>query len=244
MTTIKQKCKTAQFLITTGFYAFETEIKNLVVSGKHVECNVCGWQGKSFYSFWNEMCRKKDQTLCPKCWSSVYQRNLAKYLRDNLKPDYPYEVMECSPHSSDPVGAVLKNMHYVSIDIVKGRAQLVMDLTAMTFKDNFFDIVVCSAVLEHVKDDRAAIKEMYRALKRGGIVIIEIPMGYYGDMEGDHTTEFAGQPFYEHYRAYGYDDAIEKMNDVGFRVESHKYHDGRLGLESPSLMGFFVGRKE
>jgi SAM-dependent methyltransferase len=244
MSSLKSKFKTAEFLLTTGFYAIETQIGNLGIHENRKECNVCGWQGKQFYAFFNEMCRQKDQTLCPRCWSSVYQRNLAKYILENLDSDYPYKVLECSPHASDPVGVVLKHMDYISIDIVKGRAMIEMDLTDLKFRKESFDIVVCSAVLEHVDDDVKALQEMYRVVKIGGRAIVQIPMGYHGDMKGEHTTEFEGMPFYEHHRAYGYNDFINKMNYVGFRVERHDYHDDRLGLESPSLMGLFVGRKE
>jgi SAM-dependent methyltransferase len=236
------KLKTAQFLLTTQLYNIQTEIQNIGISKNRHECNVCGWKGKQFYAFWNEMCREKDQTLCPKCKSCVYQRNLVKYLQENCDPNKYYDVMECSPHSSDPVGAVLKNMNYVSIDIVNGRAMFQMDLTDMQFYTESFDLVICSAVLEHVKDDVKALKEIYRVLRRGGRAIIEIPIGYYKDMLGHHTVEFKGMPFYEHRRSYG-TDFIDKMNGAGFKTSLIKCRDDKLGLESPSLMGFYVGVK-
>jgi len=225
-------------LLTTGFYSLETEIKNLSIHENRKTCNVCGWRGKSFHAFFNEMCRQKDESLCPRCHSSVYQRALVKYLQENCKLDYRYEVMEIGPHKSNPVGAVLKSMVYTSIDIVKGRAEYQMDLTDLRFANDSFDVIVCSAVLEHIKDDVKAISEMYRVLKKGGSAIIEIPIGYYADMQGKHTTEFVGQPFYEHYRAYGR-DFIDKMDKAGFDTTNIHYKD----LESPSLLGFYVGTK-
>ena len=82
-----------------------------------------------------------------------------------------------------------------------------MDLRNLQYKDNVFDIIVCSAVLEHIKEDMLAMKEMYRVLKKGGIALIQIPMGYYKDPKGTYTVEFEGQPFYEHYSGFGYKKA-------------------------------------
>ena len=239
---IKSRFKTAQFLIQYRYYILETWFKNRSIQGTPKMCNVCGWEGKSFNAFFNEMCRMKDPTLCPKCASSVYQRALVEYLKDNFSSDKVYKILEVSPHSSDPVGAVLKKNSYISIDIAKGRAMVEMDLRKLLYKDNSFDIVVCSAVLEHIKEDLVALKEIYRVLRPKGIAVIEIPMGYYGDMEGTRTVEFNGTPFYEHHRSYGY-DFRDKMVEAGFKYRVIEFNDSRLGFESPSILGFYEGEK-
>ncbi|NIM90461.1 MAG: methyltransferase domain-containing protein [Candidatus Aminicenantes bacterium] len=50
-----------------------------------------------------------------------------------------------------------------------------MDACNLRFEDDSFDIVVCSEVLEHLKQPRMAIKEIYRVLKKDGLVIISTP---------------------------------------------------------------------
>ncbi|MDI3501051.1 MAG: hypothetical protein PWP22_822 [Thermoanaerobacter sp.] len=45
----------------------------------------------------------------------------------------------------------------------------------LPFQDNFFDAVTCLDVIEHVIDPRFLIKEIYRVLKTGGILIISTP---------------------------------------------------------------------
>ena len=45
----------------------------------------------------------------------------------------------------------------------------------LPFRDNTFDIAICSAVLEHVKEPQLIIHEMYRILKPGGKVYITVP---------------------------------------------------------------------
>lgn len=44
------------------------------------------------------------------------------------------------------------------------------------FDSDFFDIVICSHVLEHVPDDEFMIKEIYRVLKKQGISFIVVPV--------------------------------------------------------------------
>ena len=126
----------------------------------------------------------------------------------------------------------------MSIDIVKGRAMVEMDLRCLIFDDNMFDIIVCSAVLAHIKEDTIALKEIYRVLKPNGAALIEIPIGYYKDMLGAHTVEFDGTPFYEHYRSYGY-DFKNKLKQVGFKYRLISFTDIALGFESPSILGFY-----
>ncbi len=43
------------------------------------------------------------------------------------------------------------------------------------FESNFFDTIICLAVLEHIYDIYPLVKELYRVLKSGGHVIVEVP---------------------------------------------------------------------
>ena len=43
------------------------------------------------------------------------------------------------------------------------------------YEDQFFDVVYCSHVLEHVKDENQSLLEMKRVLKKGGVLIIGMP---------------------------------------------------------------------
>jgi SAM-dependent methyltransferase len=57
-------------------------------------------------------------------------------------------------------------LHYD--DFFSRIVQLQMSASNMWFRDGMFDLVFSNAVLEHVKDARAVLKEMYRVLKPGG----------------------------------------------------------------------------
>jgi ubiquinone/menaquinone biosynthesis C-methylase UbiE len=46
----------------------------------------------------------------------------------------------------------------------------------MRFEDNFFDVIICNHVLEHVKDDQKAMSELFRVLNPKGIAILQVPI--------------------------------------------------------------------
>ena len=66
---------------------------------------------------------------------------------------------------------------FIQSDIVKEYGHKVIDVTKMKYK-NEFDIIICLTVLEHVYDFHKAIKNMYKAIKSNGIVIISVPLLY------------------------------------------------------------------
>jgi len=45
----------------------------------------------------------------------------------------------------------------------------------LPFKSSFFDVVVLTDVLEHVRDEKKAIGEIFRVLKPGGIMVLSVP---------------------------------------------------------------------
>ena len=53
------------------------------------------------------------------------------------------------------------------------------DITNLPFKDNFFDRVIASEILEHIRDDQKAIKEIFRVLKPNGVAVITVPYENY-----------------------------------------------------------------
>lgn len=55
------------------------------------------------------------------------------------------------------------------LDLVQGSAM------QLPFADASFDHIACSEVLEHLTDDRAAVRELFRVVKPGGNVVITVP---------------------------------------------------------------------
>jgi len=53
-----------------------------------------------------------------------------------------------------------------------------MDITALPFADNSFDVVICSEVLEHIPDDAKAMSELVRIVRPGKILAISVPRSW------------------------------------------------------------------
>jgi SAM-dependent methyltransferase len=52
---------------------------------------------------------------------------------------------------------------------------VVADICALPFQDNFFDLVVCSEVLEHIQLHKNAVSEIVRVLKPGKNLVVSVP---------------------------------------------------------------------
>ena len=66
---------------------------------------------------------------------------------------------------------------FIESDVVPEFGHRIVDATAMDFNEEF-DVVLCVSVLEHVFDFKAALVNIRKALKPGGIAIISVP-GFY-----------------------------------------------------------------
>ena len=112
---------------------------------------------------------------------------------------------------------------YITADLLNPRAMVKMDVTDIHYPDGYFDVVYCSHVLEHVPDDRKAMKEFYRVLSPGGWAILLVPI-----LNGDNPTfedpaivdpmerlRVYGQE--DHVRNYG-KDYVDRLREAGFTV--------------------------
>jgi len=74
-----------------------------------------------------------------------------------------------------------KGYHVTSIDIEKIIPEcIVMNVDKkLKFKDNSFDLIWCSEVIEHLKNPAFSISEFRRVLKPGGRMILTTPNSYF-----------------------------------------------------------------
>ena len=87
---------------------------------------------------------------------------------------------------------------------------LPMDVRNLEFEDCSFDVALCSHVLEHVRNERPAMTELFRVLRPGGLLFAQVPY------EGDTTAEFDEVDAHGHVRMYGREDFMVRLADVGF----------------------------
>lgn len=64
----------------------------------------------------------------------------------------------------------------VTVDAVTAPGvDVVGDIHALPVRDEAFDAVFCTGTLEHVADPRAAVAEMRRVLRSGGVLHVDVP---------------------------------------------------------------------
>ncbi|MEY3989554.1 MAG: hypothetical protein RI985_635 [Chloroflexota bacterium] len=162
--------------------------------------------------------------MCPHCHASDRERLYAHYLEIALRryqPQQPLRMLDIGPA---PVLGKFIDGHAqitrVTSDLYAEGVDYRLDITDMhAFADASFDLLICSHVLEHIPDDRKALRELYRVLKRGGWGIVMVPICMAIDaIDEDPTVTDVG----ERWRRFGQDDHIRLHNRAGFveRVES------------------------
>ena len=122
----------------------------------------------------------------------------------------------------------LNTIEYDSIDINSPLAKIKADICDLPIKDNTYDFILCNHVLEHVLDDKKAMSELYRVLKKGGTGIFQVPidMNRKKTFQDDSITDklernkIFGQ--YDHVRVYG-KDYFNKLENTGFKVQQIDY---------------------
>lgn len=187
-----------------------------------VQCPICGASAMRFLPFG---LAGRPNAQCPTCGSVERHRFLWLYLlrRTNLLTGR-YRMLHTAPEP--PLEARLRplpNLRYTSVDLFNPNADVQADLTDLPFRDGAFDAVISSHVLEHIRDDHAAMRELARVLRPGGRAIVMVPH----DPKRPRTYEdwsvntaagrmrAFGHPF--HYRIYGADCA-GRLEQAGFAV--------------------------
>lgn len=95
----------------------------------------------------------------------------------------------------------------------------------LPFKDNNFDEVVCVDVLEHIKNDKEILKEIYRVLKKKGYLTLTLPSKNYPFSYDpiNYTLERlfkfhipVGLWGFGHLRLYDLDETINNLKKLNF----------------------------
>lgn len=117
--------------------------------------------------------------VCPWCGSHVRHRALWLYLerRTDLLTK-PTRLLHLAPeHVLAERLRARPNIDYLSADLDQPAMEN-WDLTDVPHPADSFDAIVCSHVLEHIPDDRAAMRELRRVLSPGGWAIVQVPIDY------------------------------------------------------------------
>lgn len=189
--------------------------------------------GKSFrkflpYGYGNQ----RENALSPSTLSLERHRLMWLFLRDEtdfFTSHKKLKTLHIAPEQCFlDIFRKQKNLKYITSDIESPIADVKADICDLPFKDNEFDIIFCNHVLEHIPDDKKAMQELFRVLKKGGFGIFQIPqdLSRTTTFEDNSITDkkerakIFGQ--YDHVRVYGR-DYFDKLRSIGFKVDEIDY---------------------
>lgn len=207
------------------------------------QCPICGWKGTSFRDFDCGLGNIYKNAECPVCGSHPRHRLVYVYLRRTLTREKFTRILHFAPEA--PLIRCLLSWSgkaYVSVDIDPKRAMHQENIEELSFPDESFDLMLCLCVLEHVRDDKKAMQEMYRVLSRKGMCIVDSPIDYsrkttLEDPAIQSSKERARAYWQEdHVRLYGRDFVL-KLAVVGFSVTPLR-GNALVGISKAKLFGF------
>lgn len=199
--------------------------------GNAVECPLCGHRYRKFLPY--GYVSSRENALCPHCLALERHRLLWLYLEreTDLFKNYP-RMLHIAPEV-----CIMRHLkphfrehadQYITADLESPLADLHFDVQAIPLEDESVDVVMCNHLMEHVADDRKALRELHRILRHGGwgIVLSPVDLRRAETFEDDTITDpkertrIFGQ--YDHRRIYGRDYA-DRLRGCGFRVEDVDY---------------------
>jgi len=165
---------------------------------------------------------------CPNCGANDRDRLYALYLKKMLPKEDKIKLLDIAPTHLQNYIKAFPNVIYRSMDLYKENVDDKLDITDMNiYKDEQFDVFICSHVLEHVNDDVKALKELFRILKKDGWGILMVPVHL--DLneiyenptitDPDERWKHFGQN--DHVRMYSKEGFIERVKSVGFNISQY-----------------------
>jgi SAM-dependent methyltransferase len=169
---------------------------------------------------------------CPRCGAINRWRLLYEFLRIHTDVfTAKRRLLHIAPEAHLQTRfRALPDLDYLSVDLENPIAMRSMNITRLDLPDQSYDAVLCSHVLEHIPDDRSAMREIFRVLKPGGWAILQVPLS----PVLNRTIEDAsvqtpedrnrryGQP--DHVRVYGI-DYPQRLEEAGFVVRRIAAHE-------------------
>lgn len=173
-----------------------------------------------------------EHDVCPVCDAHSRARLILQYLQHDskaLRGSEQRRVLHFAPERCISVFLASRpRLAYTAADLDSGRYGHVkavpVDATCIPYPDDHFDLIICNHILEHIDDDRQAMRELQRVLRHGGEAILQVPISLrlattYQDERVRSATEREhayGQ--HDHVRLYGLDYPA-RLRAEGFVVE-------------------------
>lgn len=203
-------------------------------------CPICETNHEKFNSFGYN---PREDALCPTCGSLERHRLSWLVIKDKIKNKdiTNNNLLHIAPEKifMEKFTNLFKE-NYLTADLYDKNAKIKMDIKNIEYPNESFDYIYCSHVLEHIQDDKKAMRELNRVLKKDGWAILLVPIMTKGPTEEDHSIntpaermKHYGHP--DHVRNYGC-DYKERLEESGWEVEVI-YAEDFLTPKKIELMG-------
>lgn len=198
-----------------------------------------------------------DKYYCPHCAASDRDRLYAHYFKviEKISIESGFNLLHLAPSWSLNEYFLKAYFNITTADLQMTNVNVNVNIESMnTFKDESFDYIICSHILEHVNKPNLALNEIYRVLRSGGKAIIMVPI--IAKLESTledprHKTEEERWQHYgqgDHLRLYARNSFMDDIKRSGFKLELYEKEDigekvfKKLGLKETSKL--YIGVKE
>jgi len=172
-----------------------------------------------------------------------YFQNSRQDLLELIPPPGPYRILELGAGS----GATLRTakarglasevvgMDIAKVDDIDTEGPVVdrfiygnIEELELDFPDNYFDVVLCGDVLEHLVDPWKIVEKIHKHLKPGGLFISSIPnirnilVLWHVFVKGDFRYSNFGLLDRTHLRYFCRQNIVEMLEQGGFSIEDMK----------------------
>ncbi|HSC37624.1 MAG TPA: methyltransferase domain-containing protein [Chitinophagaceae bacterium] len=174
-----------------------------------------------------------ENIVCPNCLSTARERLIKALLETRFDIGHK-KILHLSPEA--PVYQYIKDKaDVVAADYMPGfykntaKSIRFADATRLAYDNAAFDMVIANHIMEHIPDDRSAMREIRRVLKPGGVAILQVPFStsIASTLEDIHINNPESQSALfgqkDHVRIYQLDNYLQRLREAGFTVDYFPY---------------------
>jgi SAM-dependent methyltransferase len=217
------------FLGRAARAARDTKAPYVYGKGGSYHCPLCDYRG----AFVNDRPETglRMHARCPRC-NALERHRLQWAVVEPLLSRRPgLRLLHVAP---EPCLApkLFAKTRYITADLFRPGVDHKVDLTDLPFRDAHFDVIYASHVLEHIRDDRTALREIRRVLRPGGFAVLPVPV------IGQNTVEYAapnpheadhvrcpGLDYFDRYREHFARVEVRGSETVPVEIQPYLYED-------------------